>query len=172
MTPLKRPYSLPQGGLHEVAATWIVREDEGRLGADGAAALEAWLAENPRHRQAYAAARYACDVAARHAADPPMMDLRAAALAAEVAALAPEVELDHRPRGQLPRMPPGQRGAQEAGFEDRQAGPEAELRAQTELEADVVERVRVDDAAGGEAVVAEAADGAEAIVGASRIEGL
>lgn len=82
MKPLKLPYQAPQGPLPEVAATWVAREDEGRLGPDGRAALEAWLAEDPRHRAAYAAARDACDAAARHAADPQMMELRAAALAA------------------------------------------------------------------------------------------
>jgi transmembrane sensor len=68
--------------VHETAAAWLAREDEGRLGADGHAALEAWLAEDPTHRAAYVAAREACDAAARHAADPQMMELRAAALAA------------------------------------------------------------------------------------------
>lgn len=82
MSPLKRPYPAPQGTLAEVAAIWVTREDEGRLGADGRAALEVWLADDPRHRAAYAAAREACDAAARHAADPQMMALRAAALAA------------------------------------------------------------------------------------------
>lgn len=82
MSPLKRPYRGPQGPLPEVAATWVAREDEGRLGVEGRAALEAWLAETPRHRAAYDAARDACDAAARHAADPQMMELRAAALAA------------------------------------------------------------------------------------------
>ena len=82
MSPLKRRYAAPQGPLPEVAAIWVSREDEGRLGADGRAALEAWLAEDPRHRAAYAGARDACDAAARHAADPQMMELRAAALAA------------------------------------------------------------------------------------------
>jgi len=82
MKTARRTYAQPQGPLHEVAATWVVREDEGRLGADGRAALEAWLAEAPRHRRAYADARQACDAAARHAADPQMMALRAAALTA------------------------------------------------------------------------------------------
>jgi transmembrane sensor len=68
--------------VHETAAAWLVREDSGRLGAEGNAALEAWLAEDPAHRAAYNAARDACDAAARHAADPQMMELRAAALAA------------------------------------------------------------------------------------------
>jgi transmembrane sensor len=82
MKALKLPYRAPQGPLPEVAAAWLAREDEGRLGADGRAALEAWLAEDPRHRAAYAAAREVCEAAARHAADPQMMELRAAALAA------------------------------------------------------------------------------------------
>lgn len=68
--------------IHETAAAWLVREDEGRLGADGHAALEAWLAADLAHETAYAAAREACNAAARHAADPAMMNLRAAALAA------------------------------------------------------------------------------------------
>ena len=68
--------------VHETAAAWLAREDEGRLGADGHAALEAWLAQDPTHRAAYIAAREACDAAASHAADPQMMELRAAALAA------------------------------------------------------------------------------------------
>lgn len=72
----------PQQDIQEIAALWVVREDEGRLGADGHAALEAWLAEDPAHEAAYGAAREACDAAARHAADPAMMQLRAAALAA------------------------------------------------------------------------------------------
>ncbi|MGE5565743.1 MAG: DUF4880 domain-containing protein, partial [Parcubacteria group bacterium] len=74
--------SLPQEDIHETAALWVVREDAGRLGPDGRAELEAWLAEDAAHRAAYAAAREACDAAARHAADPRMMELRAAALAA------------------------------------------------------------------------------------------
>ena len=82
MKARRRAYAQPQGALHEVAAVWVVLEDEGRLGAEGRAALEAWLAESPRHRRAYAQAREACDAAARHAADPQMMELRAAALSA------------------------------------------------------------------------------------------
>ena len=49
MRARRRAYAQPQGALHEVAAVWVVREDEGRLGAEGRAALEAWLAETPRH---------------------------------------------------------------------------------------------------------------------------
>ena len=73
--------SAPQGDPHEVAAHWLTLEDEGRLSGEDRAGLERWLDADPAHRAAYDDARRACEAAARHAADPQIMALRAAALA-------------------------------------------------------------------------------------------
>jgi len=68
------------GDLREVAADWIVREEDGALGPDGLAARDAWLAEHPDHVEAYDAARQAMGRLDQMAADPRILALRASAL--------------------------------------------------------------------------------------------
>ena len=47
------------GGLDAAAAAWVARADRGALSAEDAEALEQWLAEDSRHRGAYARAQAA-----------------------------------------------------------------------------------------------------------------
>jgi transmembrane sensor len=66
--------------LRETAADWIMREDQGELGVEGAAARDAWLAEHPDHVAAYDAATRAMGRLDEMAADPRVLALRASAL--------------------------------------------------------------------------------------------
>jgi ferric-dicitrate binding protein FerR (iron transport regulator) len=66
--------------LHEVAARWFLREEAGHLSVGEQLRLKAWLEANPMHREAWESVRHAAAVATAGAADPRVMDMRAAAL--------------------------------------------------------------------------------------------
>jgi transmembrane sensor len=68
--------------LHEQAAWWALHERDGALDARAKADRETWLRENPEHRDAYAEATRALDVAAAGAAAVEVLALRRRALAA------------------------------------------------------------------------------------------
>jgi transmembrane sensor len=73
----------PEVTAHEEATQWRFREESGPLAAHEREALEAWLADDLRHRSAYEDTRLVFDVAARHAAHPEMLAFRQAALTAK-----------------------------------------------------------------------------------------
>jgi transmembrane sensor len=62
--------------VDEAAAAWVAREDAGALDAGESAALEAWLAGDPRHAGAYARARAIFAQADRACALGPDFDPR------------------------------------------------------------------------------------------------
>ena len=64
----------------EIAADWLMREEDGPLGPEGLAERDAWLAEHPDHVVAYDAARRAMRRLDDVAADPGILALRASAL--------------------------------------------------------------------------------------------
>lgn len=66
----------------EIAADWLMREEDGQLGPEGVAARDAWLAEHPDHVAAYDTTRRAMGRLDVVAADPHILALRHAALAA------------------------------------------------------------------------------------------
>lgn len=67
--------------LHETAAGWLLREEEGRLSPADRARLDAWLDIDPAHRQALDDVRVALVVTKDGAADPQLMAMRTHALA-------------------------------------------------------------------------------------------
>jgi len=67
--------------VHEIAADWLLREEEGRLASVDISHREAWLAADPSHRQALADVRLALVTASEGAADPELMAMRTHALA-------------------------------------------------------------------------------------------
>jgi transmembrane sensor len=80
---LRRPTDAASArSLHEQAAWWALHESDGALDARAKAARETWLRENPEHRDAYAEATRALDVAAAGAAAVEVRELRRRALAA------------------------------------------------------------------------------------------
>jgi len=68
--------------MHEIAADWLLREEEGRLSSADISRREAWLAADPSHRQALADVRLALVTASEGATDPELMAMRTRALAA------------------------------------------------------------------------------------------
>lgn len=72
--------SMDDPALREAAARWVMAEDAGELGADGAAERDAWLAEDPEHLAAYDAVLRAMGRVDDVAADPRILALRASAL--------------------------------------------------------------------------------------------
>jgi len=82
MKPVSLPRTTEKRSPREVAAEWLQLEEEGRLGPDDQARLEAWLAADPRHREAFESVRYVYGLSDGHAAAPNIMQLRQAALAA------------------------------------------------------------------------------------------
>ena len=66
----------------EVAADWVLRQEGGELNASDRRRLEDWLAESPVNVEAYHAAMWALDAAARNSGEPELMAMREAALAA------------------------------------------------------------------------------------------
>lgn len=80
VTPLPRPWR-PEP-VSEVAAAWVLLQEEGELGETEQRRFADWLAEDEAHVAAYEDALWALDAAARHAGAPEMLALRNAALAA------------------------------------------------------------------------------------------
>ncbi|MGI9170655.1 MAG: FecR family protein, partial [Caulobacteraceae bacterium] len=66
----------------EIAARWVLGQEEGALAEREARRFADWLAEDPAHVAAYEDALWALDATARHAGAPELMALREAALAA------------------------------------------------------------------------------------------
>jgi transmembrane sensor len=64
------------------AAGWLERQEAGQLAAADQARLDAWLAADAEHARAYEAMARVYAVADEHAAEPEIMGLRQAALAA------------------------------------------------------------------------------------------
>lgn len=64
----------------DIAADWLMREEDGQLDAERLADRDAWLAEHPDHVAAYDAARRAMRRLDDVGADPGILALRAAAL--------------------------------------------------------------------------------------------
>jgi len=62
--------------LDEVAAGWVARQRSGAMTAEEGAALDAWLAADPAHREAYDHVEGLWRAAAHLRADPQMMVLR------------------------------------------------------------------------------------------------
>jgi transmembrane sensor len=75
-------YRMVGADPREIAADWLMREEDGQLAAEGLAARDAWLAEHPDHVAAYDAARRAMGRLDDLAADPRILALRQASLAA------------------------------------------------------------------------------------------
>lgn len=73
---LTRPGNDPR----ELAAGWLMREEDGGLRPDEIATRDAWLAEHPDHVAAYDATRQAMGRVDGVAADPRILALRASAL--------------------------------------------------------------------------------------------
>lgn len=75
--------------LRETAAEWLERQEAAALTPEEQARLDQWLAADFTHAQAYEAMSRVYGLADEHAADPKIMALRQAALAAR--------QPDHRP---------------------------------------------------------------------------
>lgn len=69
-----------QPSAYEVAASFILKDETGKLSLEDQEALSLWLEDSPSHRQAYEDAYRACAIVTNNAADPEMMALRGAAL--------------------------------------------------------------------------------------------
>jgi len=68
-------------GVHEIAASHVLREQSGRSGVENERRLAEWLQASPEHVEAYEAAKRACAVVSQNAAHPEIMAMRSAALA-------------------------------------------------------------------------------------------
>ena len=80
----RRAASVPRSArsAREQAAGWALRERDGALDAHARMDRDAWLQESPAHREAYAAATRALDVAAAGQESAALRELRRRALAA------------------------------------------------------------------------------------------
>jgi transmembrane sensor len=67
---------------HDIAADWIIREDEGQLSVTQQMDRDAWLKADAANRTAYEDVRAALSITAQIASDPEIMTARAHALAA------------------------------------------------------------------------------------------
>ena len=76
------PHRPIAGNAREIAADWLMREEDGPLGPEGLAGRDAWLAEHPSHVAAYDALRLAMGRLDEVGADPGILALRASALSA------------------------------------------------------------------------------------------
>ena len=78
--PLRRPgRSAP---ANEAAAAWVLRQEDNPLSQAEERQFADWLSQDPRHVAAYQDALWALDATARHAGEPELLALRAAALGA------------------------------------------------------------------------------------------
>jgi transmembrane sensor len=68
-------------GTHEIAASYVLREQSGQSGAEDRQLLSEWLEGNAERLQAYKAVGKVCSDISRHADHPEMMAMRSAALA-------------------------------------------------------------------------------------------
>lgn len=66
----------------DIAADWLERQEDGGWSAEDQARLDEWLAADAAHAAAYAEMQRVYTLADEHAADPPIMSLRQAALTA------------------------------------------------------------------------------------------
>ncbi len=66
----------------QVAADWVLREEQGPLSAEEQARRNAWLEADPSHHEAYETVGYVYRLSDEHAAADSIMSLRQAALAA------------------------------------------------------------------------------------------
>jgi transmembrane sensor len=67
--------------VHEIAASYVLREQSGQNGVENQRRLAEWLKAGPEHLKAYEAAKKVCTVVSQNAAHPEIMALRSAALA-------------------------------------------------------------------------------------------
>lgn len=70
------------GAVHESAAAWVLRQEQGELSEAEQQRFAKWLGEDDAHADAYDDAVWALSVTARHAGDPALLELRRAALGA------------------------------------------------------------------------------------------
>lgn len=80
LLPLRRPGRAEP--TREVAAAWALKQEQGLLGDGARQRFADWLAESQAHVDAYEDALWALRAVAHHAAEPELMTLRGAALAA------------------------------------------------------------------------------------------
>ncbi|MFL9840627.1 FecR domain-containing protein [Sphingomonas sp. ST-64] len=79
-SPLRAPWQ--PDAVHQSAAAWALRQEQGDLTEGEQQRFAQWLAEDDAHADAYADAVWALNATARHAGDPALLELRRSALGA------------------------------------------------------------------------------------------
>jgi transmembrane sensor len=78
MTIFHRPSLL--SGIHEIAASYVLREQSGQSGVEDQRRLADWLQGSPERLKAYEAAKQVCVAVSRNTSHPEIMAMRCAAL--------------------------------------------------------------------------------------------
>lgn len=78
MTLFHRPSHL--SGIHEIAASYVLREQSGQGGVEDQRRLADWLQGSPERLKAYEAAKQVCVVVSQSTAHPEIMAMRCVAL--------------------------------------------------------------------------------------------
>jgi transmembrane sensor len=78
MTIFRRPSHLSD--IHEIAASYVLREQSGQSGVEDQRRLANWLQASPERLKAYEAAKQVCVAISRNSAHPEIMAMRYAAL--------------------------------------------------------------------------------------------
>jgi transmembrane sensor len=78
MTIFHRPSHLSD--IHEIAASYVLREQSGQSGVEEQRRLADWLQASPERLKAYEAAKQVCAAISQNAAHPEIMAMRCAAL--------------------------------------------------------------------------------------------
>ena len=78
MMIFKRPAHLTD--IHEIAASYVLREQSGHSGVEEQRRLADWLKASPDHLKAYEAAKQVCAAISQNSAHPDIMTMRSAAL--------------------------------------------------------------------------------------------
>ena len=65
--------------IHEIAASYVLREQAGQSGAEDQRRLADWLQANPEHLKAYQAAKQVCESISKNSAHPDIIAMRSAA---------------------------------------------------------------------------------------------
>jgi transmembrane sensor len=78
MRIFQRPSHL--SNIHEIAASYVLREQSGQSGVEDQRRLADWLKVSPERLKAYEAAKQVCDAISQNTAHPEIMAMRCAAL--------------------------------------------------------------------------------------------
>jgi transmembrane sensor len=70
----------PLSGIHEIAASYVLREQSGQSGVEDQRRLADWLQGSPERLKAYEAAKQVCVAVSQNTSHPEIMAMRCAAL--------------------------------------------------------------------------------------------